>query len=279
MPMLKREDGIELHYEERGEGPLVALVPYLNVHPTAFEPLIAELEEDHRLVRYDARGYGESTRSGPHDGDTAAADLCAVAEHEGGGAVVVALADSCGPAVRAAARHPELVGTVIAVGTMPVSLQAFRESESLVSSESVVDALLEQFGRDYRGALRSLVTATNQQMSEEEIRRRVDAQEAYAPQEAVVERLHGWTEDDPLEFGREIGDRLWLLIAPEVAGIWFPAGEEMKAVIGPLLPEAHLEEIADGIVSRPDLTAAIVRRVAAAMAAGGDIESGRARRP
>ena len=269
MPKLSREDGVELHWEERGAGALVVLAPYLNVHPTAFEPLIAELEDDHRLVRYDARGYGESTRSGPHDADMGADDLCAVAEHGGGDAVVVALADSCGPAVRAATRHSELVRTVIAVGTLPVSLQAFRESESLVSSESVVDALLEQFGRDYRGALRSLLTATNRQMSEEEVRRRVDAQVAYTPQEAVVERLHTWAEDDPLEFGKELGDRLWLLIAPEVAGIWFPAGEEMKEVIRPLLSEAHQEEIADGIASRPELTAAIVRRAAASAAAGG----------
>ena len=46
----------------------------------------------------------------------------------------------------------------------------------MASSDTVVDAFLGMCETDYRGALRSLVTAGNPQMTEEEIRERVRLQ-------------------------------------------------------------------------------------------------------
>ena len=65
----------------------------------------------------------------------------------------------------------------------------------------------------------------------------------------------------PLEPARACGDRLWLLWSEAMGGGWFPAGREAMELSRKLFPEAHVEEIEDGIISRPDLTAAVVRRV------------------
>jgi len=41
----------------------------------------------------------------------------------------------------------------------------------------------------------------------------------------------------------------------------FPPAETVMPLMRELLPEAHLEVIEEGIVSRPDLTAAVVRGI------------------
>jgi hypothetical protein len=33
MPRLKRPDGIDINWEEQGEGPLIVLAPFFNYHP------------------------------------------------------------------------------------------------------------------------------------------------------------------------------------------------------------------------------------------------------
>lgn len=269
MPRLKRPDGVEIHWEERGEGPLVILASYWSFHPSVFDPITEELRRDHRVVRYDDRGAGASTRAGPYDLDTAASDLEAVIEAAGGAAVVVGTADGPHRAVRAAANRPELVGAVVAVGAPPIGRGAFADSEAMVSSRTVVNALVEMAETDYRSALRSIVTSTNPQMSEEELRERVRVQVEHAAAEAAVPRLRAWTDADSTEEARELGERLWILTAEGMGGGWFPTGPELEALVVELLPDAHLERIDDGMVSRPDLTAAVVRRITSPVRATG----------
>ena len=67
MTWIEREDGTEIHWSDQGEGPLVVLAPYSTFHPSVYDPIAAELAGDHRIVRYDDRGTGESTRAGPYD--------------------------------------------------------------------------------------------------------------------------------------------------------------------------------------------------------------------
>jgi len=123
-----------------------------------------------------------------------------------------------------------------------------------------VNAFLSMYETDYRGALRSLVTAANPQMTEEEIRERVRLQADYQPQETAVARLRAWVDDDALVPARACGDRLWLLSSETMGGGWFPTGREAMKLSRKLFPEAHVEEVEDGLMSRPDLTAAVVRR-------------------
>ena len=127
MQTLRREDGIELHWQERGSGPLVVIAPYWSMHPSSFEPLIGELDGYHRVVTYHDRGTGSSTRRGPYDLDTSAADLEAVVETAGEAAVIVATADGCNRAVRVAAARPDLVRAVVTIGGAPVARPAMAE--------------------------------------------------------------------------------------------------------------------------------------------------------
>lgn len=261
---LRGDGGVELHWEQKGEGPLVVIACHWSGCPPVFEPLIEELASDHRIVTYDARGTGRSTRRGPHDMLTGAADLCAVIEEAGGPAVIVTLAEACNRAVRVGAERPDLVVGIVAPGTLPVPRSALAGTQALVSSGPVVDAFLEMLANDYRGAQRTMMTTSNPQMSEDEVRERVNSQVAYCPADVAVERTKAWRDDDPTDFARECGDRLWLLWSPDMVGPWFPPVQEVRQVLSQELPEARLEEIENGLISRPDLTAAVVRLVTGA---------------
>ncbi len=265
MALLTRDDGVEIHWEQRGSGPLVVLAPYCISHPSVFDPLEAELEADHRIVRYDDRGSGASTHRGPYDMETGAADLEAVLEVAGGSAVLVALADAVNRAVRVAASRPDLVQALVVPGGSPAGRRSLEGTDAMVSSDSVVDAFISMAETDYRGAVRSLTTAGNPQMSEEEIRERVGLQVSYQPQDSASSRLREWAEDDAAEQGRQCGDRLWLLYSDDAGGGWFPVGEEGRRLARRQFPEAHVERIEDGIISRPDLTATAVRRITSAL--------------
>jgi pimeloyl-ACP methyl ester carboxylesterase len=265
MPLLTRHDGIKIRWEQRGSGPLVVLAPYCISHPSVHDPLAAELETDHRVFRYDERGSGASTRQGPYDMETGAADLQAVLEEAGGSAVVVALADSVNRAVRVAVRRPDLVHALVVPGGNPAGRRALGTTDAMIASEPVVDAFLSMADTDYRGAVRSLVAAGNPQMSDDEVRERVRLQVEYQPQESAATRLREWADDDASDYARECGDRLWLLYSEETGGGWFPAGEEGRRLARRLFPAAHVEEVEDGIMSRPDLTAAVVREIAVSL--------------
>jgi pimeloyl-ACP methyl ester carboxylesterase len=261
VPTVQRDDGIELYYEERGNGPAVVLVPYVNALPGVWTALTEDLESDHRVVRYDGRGTGRSTRRGPYDPETGAGDLEAILDVAGGPAVLVAIADSILSAVRVGAQRPEAVSAVIATATAPLSVGAFAGTDSMAASPTVVAALIEQIGNDYRGALRTLLRAANPQMSEDEVRQRVKVQADHSSREAAVGRLRAWAEADDEGFGRELGDRLWITATENVAGPWFPGPDDFLRVVAERFPEARLSRIDDGIVSRPDETAELVRRI------------------
>jgi 3-oxoadipate enol-lactonase len=67
--------GTELHYERRGEGEPLLLIPGLGGHSLHWgEPFVAELERDFEVVLYDQRGAG---RSAAFDGDLTTAGLAA----------------------------------------------------------------------------------------------------------------------------------------------------------------------------------------------------------
>lgn len=263
MPTVERPDGVQIHWDERGEGPLVVIAGYWSMFPPVFDPLVGELTPDHRVVLYDDRGTGRSTRQGPYDLETSSEDLAAVVEAAGGPAVVVSTADGANRAVRALVRHPELIDGIVGVGGAPVGRHAFVDSDAMAASDTVVGALMSQVETDYRGALRGILTATNTQMSEDELRERVAAQAEHCPQEPAIERMRAWIADEPLEHARAAGDRLWVGVAENLGGGWFPAGAELAKRVHESLPDAQIVELDDGFVSRPDQTAAIVRRVIA----------------
>ncbi len=265
MPKVSVGDGVQIHYEERGSGPLVVIGSYWSMHPSALEPLMGELEPDHRVVRYDDRGTGQSTRAGPFDMSTSADDLAALLRELGEPAVIVGVADGPSRAVRVASADPSRVVAIVCAGGAPIGRTSFEGADTLATSDSVVQALLQQVETDYRGVLRSLVGSTNEQMDDDELRERIAAQAEHVPAEAGAARLRAWAEDDPLEYARAVGDKVWVLVTDALTGGWFPTGAELHRRLSEVLPEANVSDIADGWVSRPDETAAAVRRITAAV--------------
>jgi pimeloyl-ACP methyl ester carboxylesterase len=259
VPTLTPPDGVEIHWEERGEGPAVVVTSAWSGHPGVFEDMIEDLLRDHRVVTFDLRGAGRSTRSGPYDVETDTADLEALLK-ELGGAVLFLLADATGRGTRLVARRPELVPAAVTYGGPPLSRTALGSSDAMVTSDSVITAFREMLVRDYRGGLRSIMDTANPQMEDAEVRARVARQVDYHPQEAAVPRVRAWTEDEPIEYAHAAGDRLWIIVTPEMAGPWFPRGDEILRIIRELLPEARVAEVEDGALSRPELSAEVVRQ-------------------
>jgi pimeloyl-ACP methyl ester carboxylesterase len=258
---LERPDGVQVHWEERGSGPLVLIVhQILWSHPGVYEELIGELARDQRVVTYDARGCGSSTRKRPYDADTDAGDLLAVAEAAGGRAVALAVGYGFNIAVRVAAARPDLIETVLSVQPAAAAVlprSELRGSGVLAGSDSVMEMWMQMMSTDPRTALRTIVAASNPGLDEDTLRERVAVVSAYISPEAAPERAENWLQDDPSEQVRELGDRLWIL--HDAAEPLFEGA--LVARVAELYPEAHIEEVRGGPVSRPDLVAEKIRRI------------------
>jgi pimeloyl-ACP methyl ester carboxylesterase len=263
MPTVSRPDGVEIHYEVRGEGPLVALGTYWSWTPGVYDELFDDLLADHRVLTYHLRGTGKSTRSGPYGQQADLGDLVAVLDEAGGAVLLIGVADSANRVAKVGAARPDLAEAVVCFGGPPLVRAALRDTDSMIASDSVVDAFQEMVQRDFRGAMRSLLGSTNPQMGEDELRERVAAQAAYCEVDAAVARLDAWAADDPVEAGRALGDRLWVITASGVGGAWMPADHERDAVNRDLFPNARFILVEPGPISRPQEAAAGVRQIIA----------------
>lgn len=257
MPWVERDDGARIWWEAQGQGPTVLFAHGYIQHPGIFAGLTDELTRDHQLIQYDARGAGKSSRTGPYDMQTDVADLEAVLEEVGPVAAVLANGDAANRAVHVAAKRPDLAPAVVSMETIPLATGDAEGVEALVGSGGVLSALEAIMRTDYRAGLRAAIEPGNPGMSRDGIRERIDELVAYIGQDAGIGRLNGWIRDDAGGDAVELGDRL--TIAYEGAGGWFPAGLHERARQN--LPEARFEKLEGGAISRPELTAAVVRGV------------------
>lgn len=257
MPRVKRPDGVEIHWESQGKGPLVVLAHAFFNYPEIFEGLLEDLATDHRVVTYHLRGAGESTHRGPYDLATDADDLVALLEDVGAPAVVVAVGDGCNRAVKAAAARPDLFHAVVTPGGNPLGRIAAAGTDGLAGSDSVIEAVLQLAETDYRAALRTITDTANPQLDEDGVRARVNRTFAHCPHEPSAPRLRDWVSDRGVEEARSLGERLWIL--EHGRNPWFPIDAISK--LRELLPEAHVAEMSDGPLTRPDLTSAVVREL------------------
>jgi len=266
MPLISRPDGARIHYEVSGEGmAAVVLATYWSWSPGVYDELLGELATDHRVAVYHLRGTGGSSRIGPYEMATDETDLEAVVEAVGGPAALIGVGDSANRAASLGGRRPDLVTAVITFGAGPFALASLEGEEGMVTSSSVVGAFVEMVERNYRGAMRNLVEATNPKMQEDELRNRIDALVEFCGPEAAAGRLRSWIDHDPREAARRLGARLWILTAPDVAGVWLPPWGVRKRLIEETLPEARLVvfEGDTGPVSRPRETAEVIRQATA----------------
>jgi len=266
MATVRTAEGAELHWELRGEGPLVALALSPMTYPAVYEPIIADLAADHAVVTWDPRGTGSSSKAGPYEIETDARDLAVVIEAgmardevTGEDALVFAIPYGINVALALASERPELVFGVVSSGSIPVVRQRFAAGDSLSGSESLTEMLLTQARTDWRGLLWSMITTANPQLDEAGVRERVNGTAEYLPQEVAIARGESWLADAEAEAearARALGDRLVLATGGE--NPWLPT--DALEIARSVLPEAVLEQTDGGPVSRPDLAAALVRR-------------------
>jgi pimeloyl-ACP methyl ester carboxylesterase len=258
MPRLERPDGVQLHWEARGSGPPVAVLLHWAGHPRLLAPLQDDLARDHRVVLYHPRGNGDSTRAGPYDLATDAADLVAVVEATCPGAVVIGNADSSHRAIYAAREPGNHIAAVLTHNDLLAGLATLDSPDALAESASVLRALLKMAETGYRSAVHTLMRSTNPDFSETEVQQRVEEVMNFVDRDAAVGRLRAWIEDRAaLDAATELGERLWWLVTP--TNPWFPP--DLAHRVREMLPRAHVEILDDGPFSRPDLTAAVVRRI------------------
>jgi pimeloyl-ACP methyl ester carboxylesterase len=256
MPVLRRPGAVEIHWEERGAGPLVLFLHHCFSHPAVYEGLCDELARDHRVVTYDPRGTGESTRTGPFDLLVDVEDLEALADDLGGDAVAVGLGDGRDRAARVAWSRPDLIGAVVGCDATPMGRFTGAEVEAPSASRAVLEAVVGLARSNHRTAMRGILEFTNPGMTDADLRRRLDAEVAYSSQEAIRARSQWFLRTDLVEAARAIRDRLWIAYWESE---WTPP--DVVGKIHEVLPEARVHPVAAGPISRPDLTAEVVRKV------------------
>ena len=108
MPYVTTKDGCDLHYHDWGTGMPVVLVHGWPAAAEMWEHQIqALLENGYRVIAYDRRGFGKSSKTvGGHNYDTLADDLAAVMEKlDLQGAAIVGFSMGGGEVVRYLSRH------------------------------------------------------------------------------------------------------------------------------------------------------------------------------
>ncbi|OMQ15755.1 hypothetical protein A7K94_0207300 [Modestobacter sp. VKM Ac-2676] len=107
-------DGARLGYDEQGSGDPVVLVHGAGTGPAAWGSVPAMLAEEHRVIRYDRRGFPRSEGGPTPDARRHVADLAAVLERLARTpATVFGWSSGGNIALVLAAQRPDLVSTVV----------------------------------------------------------------------------------------------------------------------------------------------------------------------
>lgn len=164
-------------------------------------------------------------------------------------------------AIRLANRRSELARAVVIIGTgPPLGSEELRDVEGFAGSAQVIDALEQMFERDQAAATRAILENTNPMLNDEQLRARIDEATGTVEREAALGRLRALRRVNHLaDEAAALGGRLYVVCFET---LWYTL-----AMIGrarELLPEARIELVEDGAISRPDLTAAVVRQATGA---------------
>jgi len=112
---MRASDGLDLSYEEAGEGVPILLIPPAGATASTWGAVVERLSRIGRMITYDRRGYTRSGGEPPHSMSTHTSDAAALLERlQASPAVVVGTSAGAGIAIDLAVRRPELVEVVIA---------------------------------------------------------------------------------------------------------------------------------------------------------------------
>jgi pimeloyl-ACP methyl ester carboxylesterase len=108
--------GATLNYRVTGEGPPLVLVHGSATDLTTWDGIIDDLAEDHRVIAYDRRGYGQSQHTPIRDHRVHARDLAALLGGVAGEpAAVVGWSSGGNIALATAVEHPQLFSALAIV--------------------------------------------------------------------------------------------------------------------------------------------------------------------
>ncbi|MEH0981706.1 alpha/beta fold hydrolase [Micromonospora sp. CPCC 205556] len=162
---LEVPDG-RLHYEVRGQGPLVALVA-APMDAASFAPLADLMATDHTVLTTDPRGINRSRLHDPHRDSTPrlrADDVVRLIAHlDAGPAVVLGSSGGACTVLALAQEHAERVNRVIA--HEPPLLRLLEDREELMAREE--DMIATYLAGDRLGAGRKFLATANIELPEE----------------------------------------------------------------------------------------------------------------
>lgn len=142
--------GVELAYEERGEGPAVLVVHGMAGPSPILRQVPPALGSAARMISYDRRGYGASQAPEPYERTTVqeqAEDAAALLAALGAGPAVLCGADfGALVCLDLALRHPRLVSGSVLLGP-PLLWLVPQGSEELAAEREVLEAALRDGGR------------------------------------------------------------------------------------------------------------------------------------
>jgi len=254
MPKLARPDGAEIYWEETGDGPGVLICNTFNLNP--LDGLVKRLAGSRRVVTYEPRGAGRSTREGPFDLGTGVEDAEALLEETGPVEVALGIGDGAHRAMRLADARPDLIDRVVFTSTA-LGRPGEENAPGFSGSTEVLFALMTLMRRDYRSGLRQMLAGSAHDEAFE--RERVEELAEMVGQDAAIGYLEAWISAGSMDSARRLGDRLTVLAYPGNA--WFPI--EMYEALRDALTYACFELVEDGPMTRPDLTADVLLRVSA----------------
>jgi pimeloyl-ACP methyl ester carboxylesterase len=139
--------GATIYYEERGQGPLLIIIPGGPQDAGVFDEIAGRLADRYRVVTFDPRGNSRSPFDGevqPLDVDVQADDVAALIKELGGGpAQVFGTSGGAQIGLNLAARHPKLVTTVVA--HEPPSILLLDDPAPEIAADQ---ALIDTYRRD-----------------------------------------------------------------------------------------------------------------------------------
>jgi pimeloyl-ACP methyl ester carboxylesterase len=155
MPKIDR-DGVEIHYEVHGSGPVLLLTHGYSSTSAMWQDQIAALSKHHKLVLWDMRGHGQSDYPDDPNAYSEAltvADMAALLDEVGADSAIVGGLSLGGYMSLAFYRaHPQRVRALLIIDTGP----GFKKDEARDAWNERAHDTADRFGREGLAVLKSL---------------------------------------------------------------------------------------------------------------------------